>query len=671
MQNSNTKKKDSASKKEQDKNKPMLYSSKKDASLGKRDQETVFSHKECTDQMLCEDAVEKKVVIDDDHTQLTNNSKKMLIIYTGGTLGMEMINGKLTVGANSLGNKLVRVKAFCDNEYSFFHNRYHNHEKDGARWMISPEISGKRLWYKVHNLKRLVDSSDTDTTFYHDLADAIEEFYDQYDAFQIIHGTDTMEFTASALSFMLKNIGKTVCLTGAQIPLSDQKNDAFINIMGSFRVIASYVIPEVTVYFQDKLMRGNRIKKIDSSHLNAFQSMVFPPLVVDDVFLQPKFHLIRKMPGKADHFYVNRNLSTDFVIFSVDTTLKWEVLLDILKKANHIRGVILKFPDRTVSSLLHFQKLLEELVELGKIVWVCSQSQRGAQISEDTVNYCSKLGVAYGYDISTAAAHAKMMHLLGQKEQKKEKILQLLNSDIVGEQSATHAISYSKPPSKSFVHKITDLVMRKTGDDYDFIKKNTMCMIETLLAKYNCHETIKEIAKLERHNAFRNPDVIKSTILHNICREGDVKLIKILQYECNVNFNVVDIYGRSPMFEALEANKKEVLFLLIENGYKAQAERGFITLKMHKFAKENDVDSFNQYCYTGFKNLNSYRNEDARTVLHTAVFYDSFEIINQVFSKFPINVLLKDRRGQTALDFAKKHNKAKAIELIESYLNHS
>ena len=70
--------------------------------------------------------------------------------------------------------------------------------------------------------------------------------------------------------------------------------------------------------------------------------------------------------------------------------------------------------------------------------------------------------------------------------------------------------------------------MRKTGDDFDFIKKNTMNMIETLLAKYNCHETIKEIAKLERDNAFRNPDVIKSTILHDICREGNVELIKIL-----------------------------------------------------------------------------------------------------------------------------------------------
>jgi hypothetical protein len=109
--------------------------------------------------------------------EFPNNARKLMIIYTGGTLGMELINGKLKVGVNAMEHKLKRVKSFFDAEYTFYHSK---------GWMITPSINGKRLWYQIHQLKNLIDSNDTDADFYTEVAETIEQFYHSYDAFLVI-----------------------------------------------------------------------------------------------------------------------------------------------------------------------------------------------------------------------------------------------------------------------------------------------------------------------------------------------------------------------------------------------------------------------------------------------------------------------------------------------------
>jgi hypothetical protein len=109
--------------------------------------------------------------------EFPKNARKLMIIYTGGTLGMELINGKLKVGVKAMEHKLKRVKSFFDAEYTFYHSK---------GWMITPSINGKRLWYQVHQLKNLIDSNDTDADFYTEVAETIERFYHSYDAFLVI-----------------------------------------------------------------------------------------------------------------------------------------------------------------------------------------------------------------------------------------------------------------------------------------------------------------------------------------------------------------------------------------------------------------------------------------------------------------------------------------------------
>ena len=151
-----------------------------------------------------------------------------------------------------------------------------------------------------------------------------------FDSFLIIHGTDTAEYTSSILSFMFDNLGKSVMITASQLPLSDEKNDAFYNLMGCFRILSHYNIPEVCFYFRDRLFRGNRIKKISAENINAFNSMSLKPLVYDEIDMVVNWEIIRGVPrGKiGSKFHVN---------FEIDNSHTRPMSMDeILRKGERI-----------------------------------------------------------------------------------------------------------------------------------------------------------------------------------------------------------------------------------------------------------------------------------------------------------------------------------------------
>ncbi len=143
---------------------------------------------------------------------------------------------------------------------------------------MPPSIFGKRVHYAILEYAPLLDSSNMTIDDWIHIAGDIEKNYHHYDAFVILHGTDTMPYTASALSFMLENLGKTVILTGSQIPLSELRNDAVANLVGALTIAGHYVIPEVCLYFNNKLYRGNRCIKSSLSAFEAFESPNMKPL---------------------------------------------------------------------------------------------------------------------------------------------------------------------------------------------------------------------------------------------------------------------------------------------------------------------------------------------------------------------------------------------------------
>jgi len=252
----------------------------------------------------------------------------ILILYVGGTFGMMKSKDGYVPKKNWLLSHLHTIKRFYDEEYSKLHHK--------------PETSctpltylGHRLRYHLEEYDTLIDSSELNSRHYTMIAESLEKEYNNYDSFVIIYGTDTMGYMASQLSFMLENLNKTVCLTGSQLPISEWRNDAESNLVGAFTA-AEHKIPEVVVFFDGCLLRGNRTCKESSTMLKAFGSPNFPELAKFDVFLNFRQDLILKPPKDADKFTVFKNLDRRIAVIYVHPLITSSIFLSAFKKAKAI-----------------------------------------------------------------------------------------------------------------------------------------------------------------------------------------------------------------------------------------------------------------------------------------------------------------------------------------------
>ena len=212
----------------------------------------------------------------------TMSIRKVLIIYTGGTIGMKQSPNGYTPAKGWMEHQLRSIYAFQDPQ--------------APPRTTPPSKSGTRIYYDIIEYDPLLDSANMEVHHWVKIAQEVEQNYEQYDGFVVLHGTDTMSYTASALSFMLVNLRKTVVITGSQIPLSEVRNDAVNNLLGALTMAGLYDIPEVCLYFDNQLFRGNRTQKIDSSGLGAFQSSNLPPLAKVGIDIEVAWHLTLPTP---------------------------------------------------------------------------------------------------------------------------------------------------------------------------------------------------------------------------------------------------------------------------------------------------------------------------------------------------------------------------------------
>ncbi len=178
--------------------------------------------------------------------------KHIYVAYTGGTIGMRPSSQGFVPAAGFLSETVAKMPEFHRSEMPNF---------------------------TIHEYNNLIDSSDMSPSDWQKIANDIHHNYQQYDAFIILHGTDTMAYTASALSFMLEDLGKPVIVTGSQIPLAQLRSDGQVNLLNALYIAANYPIAEVTLFFNNQLFRGNRSRKLDADGFNAFDSPNFPPLL--------------------------------------------------------------------------------------------------------------------------------------------------------------------------------------------------------------------------------------------------------------------------------------------------------------------------------------------------------------------------------------------------------
>jgi L-asparaginase len=325
---------------------------------------------------------------------------QILIIYTGGTIGMQKDIATGTLVPFDFSKIIEHIPELQ---------------------LIDKEID-------TMSFEEPIDSSDIQVFHWIKLAEIIEDNYDNYDGFVILHGSDTMAYTASVLSFMLENLSKPVILTGSQLPIGDLRTDAKENIITSIEIAGSYengkpLVPEVGIYFEFKLMRGNRTTKSNAEHFNAFDAPNFSPLVQSGVHL--KFYKHRILPAQSGIFNVHKSLNQDVVILHIHPGLTEIQLLHIIN-IPQLKAIVLQtYGSGNASTQKWFIEALKQAIDKkGIVIANVTQCHSGGISPEkyETGRKLAEIGVLNGRDLTIEAAVTKLMYLLTKKLSKKSLI---------------------------------------------------------------------------------------------------------------------------------------------------------------------------------------------------------------------------------------------------------
>lgn len=315
---------------------------------------------------------------------------EILLIYTGGTIGMvkDPDTGALK---------------------PFDFARIEEHV---------PEI--RKFGYRIESdsFKPVLDSSNMDPSRWVELAGIIKRNYDKYDGFVILHGTDTMAYTSSALSFLFEGLNKPVILTGSQLPIGEIRTDAKENLVTAIEIAATKennepLIKEVCIFFDFQLFRGNRASKFSSSKFEAFHSPNFPSLAEAGVRIRYKKDILGK--GNAEGLKVASDLVSDVALIKIFPGMMPQSLSCVLDLPG-LKGVVLEtFGSGNAPTGEWFLKPLENAIKKGISILNVSQCKAGGveQGRYETSLKLEKIGVVGGKDLTTEAAVTKMMYLLG------------------------------------------------------------------------------------------------------------------------------------------------------------------------------------------------------------------------------------------------------------------
>lgn len=284
-------------------------------------------------------------------------------------------------------------------------------------------------------LDSIIDSSNMTPSLWVDIADIIESHYDRYDGFVVLHGTDTMAYTASALSFMFKNLAKPIILTGSQLPLGMLRSDGRENIICALEIASTRIvtIPEVCVFFDSHLYRGNRSTKINAENFDAFESYNYPSLAKAGINIAFKDHLFLPMP--TEPLQVRKRFDTRVAVLKLFPGIGSEVVNAVLHTPG-LQGVVIEtYGSGNAPTDAWFILAIEEAIERGIVVLNVTQCKAGSVKMRQYAASCDmdRIGVIGAGDITIEAAVAKMMCLLGEYPDDKKHVKLRLSQSLRGE----------------------------------------------------------------------------------------------------------------------------------------------------------------------------------------------------------------------------------------------
>ncbi|KAJ2617718.1 hypothetical protein EV177_000396 [Coemansia sp. RSA 1804] len=549
-------------------------------------------------------------------------------------------------------------------------------------WLITPRsLYGRRTQYCFLEYDPLLDSCNMDMTDWVRIVTDIEQFYYSFDAFIILHGTDTMSYTASALSFMLQNLGKSVIVTGSQVPIAEVRNDGIENFLGALTIAGHFVIPEVTLYFNNKLFRGNRCIKLDAMDFDAFSSPNLPPLVKVGVDIEVNWSDVLR-PNAIEPFFAIKEMNSNVATLRLFPGITPAAMRAFL--APPIQGIVLETfgagnaPDARPEIL----EALSQASERGMVIVNVTQCQRG-NVSDiyAAARGLTKAQVVPGRDMTSECALTKLSYLLGRKytpEKCREMLGRSLRGELTVVQSHSRPIYYS---SQGRSHTFTQFLSRQILDE---TRANELNIEPTLFkplvpsvtldsdekSETNSHisehfelPTISDIPPLSRETATERASIYRSffpvmfcaaaatgdlqgmylleaasnnvlevtcydyagqTPLHCAVRAGQLPCARFLLRR-GASVHVLSRQGHTPLFTAISSRHPEMVNLLLQAGaHFSDAELRDLMLSMQNAVARGDIE-FLKLCVRAKFDVSS-SDHEGRTILYFAVISSQVEI---------------------------------------------